>query len=157
MFLFERPKRNGNGWQPIYLSPFVTGSLFFFRHRKKKQERCHRSESVDDGQRNLSSGLQPKKTALPPLQARMLGPTLRAEETWHAAGDQAGSKNQLSGRITPTEPAAACQLSKPCGQMNFQRRPTACRSTKPCGLGSSLQRLLPTFPPRENRIPRPAG
>ena len=33
MFLFERPKRNGNGWQPIYLSPFVTGSLFFFRHR----------------------------------------------------------------------------------------------------------------------------
>ena len=43
------------GWQtfsvllPEGLSSFVTGFLFFFRHRKKKQERCHRSESVDDG------------------------------------------------------------------------------------------------------------
>ena len=41
------------------------GGLFFFRRRKKNQERRHPFERVDDDQRNLSSGLQPKITARP--------------------------------------------------------------------------------------------
>ena len=59
------------------LTSFITVSLFFFRHRKKKQERCHRSGSVDDGQRVFPSGLPPtikshlsRQVLLPALPCR---------------------------------------------------------------------------------------
>ena len=55
----------------------LAGGPFFFRHRKKKQERCHRSGSVDDGQTVFPSGLPPaikshlsRQVLLPALPCR---------------------------------------------------------------------------------------
>ena len=72
----------------------LAGGLFFFRRRKKNQERRHPFERVDDDQRNLSSGLQPKKPGRPSLQARMPGPTLRAGDTCHTASGNVGGEEK---------------------------------------------------------------
>ena len=71
------------GGSDVFFCFYRLGAIspFFFRHRKKNQERCHRFGAVDADQRNLSSGLQPKKTARPSILPRVLGPTLRAEGT----------------------------------------------------------------------------
>ena len=57
-----------------WYSSFVTGFLFFFRHRKKKQERCHRSGSVDDGLGALPPTPPPKINSM--LSRQRLLPAL---------------------------------------------------------------------------------
>ena len=89
---------------PEGLSSFVTGSLFFFRHRKKKQERCHRSESVDDGSGAFPPTPPPKANGRPShcplLSALPCGP----RETRQAPAIKQTAQNQLCGQMTSTGP-----------------------------------------------------